>query len=96
MKVKSIRQIDNHSFQIEWSDGVQQEFLLHTLQKNCPCAACVDEFTGQRLPARLDPHVKALRIKSIGRYALKVAFTSGCSTGIFHFEDLRKLGKPHD
>ncbi len=93
--VKSIEQKDNHTFSICWSDGVCQDFLLSTLQKHCPCAACVDEATGERLidPKNIDEKVKAVRLRSVGRYALKITFTSGCSTGIYDFDYLRKLGE---
>ncbi len=35
---------------------------------------------------QIDPEVKAKRITSVGRYALRIDFTSGCAAGIY---DLR-------
>ncbi len=95
--IRQIKQIDNHHFQIEWNDGVMSTYHLEKLQKNCPCAGCVDETTNIRRAAAtatqplVSEEVRAKSINSVGRYALKVQFTSGCSAGIYDFAMLRKL-----
>jgi DUF971 family protein len=91
--VKNIYQKDNHSFVIEWNDGLVGEYQLGMLQKRCPCAQCRDEKTGQA-QSRQDKSqkgVRARRIYSVGRYALRVEFTSGCSTGIYSFNMLHQF-----
>lgn len=90
--IKQIKQIDNHCFQIAWSDGVTEIYRLSDLQKCCPCAGCVDEATGERRAAAsaVSIDVKAITIQSVGRYAIKIHFTSGCSSGIYDFGLLRK------
>ena len=37
--------------------------------------------------------VEALQIVNVGRYALKIDFTKGCSRGIYPFSLLRSLGE---
>ncbi len=93
--IKQIQQKDNYTFSIEWNDEIKQDFRLSTLQKVCPCANCVDEYTGKRLtnPATLQEDVKAISIKSVGRYALQIQFTKGCSTGIYSFDTLRQMSQ---
>ncbi|GAB4226096.1 MAG: hypothetical protein Tsb0021_01790 [Chlamydiales bacterium] len=93
LSLRRIWQKDNFTFCIEWSDGREQSFRLSELQKSCPCAACVDEDTGKRLadPKAVDPNLKALKIENVGRYALRVSFTSGCSYGIYTFRYLREF-----
>lgn len=92
--IKRLEQKDNHAFTIEWSDGQVNEYLLSHLQQHCPCANCVDEQTGKRrIDAKSFENVRAHRIVSIGRYALRIYFTSGCSAGIFSFEMLKALSK---
>lgn len=91
--VSKIWQKNDYTFSIQWGDGAVQDFRLSDLQRNCPCARCSDENTGKPL---LDPHsvpddVRATVIRSVGRYGLRIQFTSGCSTGIFSFERLRNL-----
>lgn len=91
-RVKHIEQKDNYTFTIKWSDGESIDYRLCDLQKRCPCASCVDEVTGKRLldASQVREDVKAKRIMSVGRYALKIDFTSGCSYGIFTFDMLRE------
>lgn len=91
--IRDIRQKDNYTFTIEWSDGQVHDYRLSVLQKNCPCAKCNDEVTGKRRvdQEKLRDDVRALRVYSVGRYALRIEFTSGCSTGIYSYELLREL-----
>ncbi|MFI0434386.1 MAG: DUF971 domain-containing protein [Parachlamydiaceae bacterium] len=93
--LQSIRQKDNHTFSIEWNDGSIQDFRLSDLQRDCPCAHCRDEMTGKRLihHTMISDEVKAVLIRSVGRYGLKIQFTSGCSTGIYSFDQLWKMKK---
>lgn len=90
LSIKAIKQTDNHTFQIIWNDGSQKNYRLSDLQKNCPCAGCVDELTGQRIATSqaVKEDVRAINLQSVGRYALKIKFTSGCSTGIYSYTTL--------
>lgn len=94
MDVKRILQKDAHHFEIEWLDGEVDVFKLSDLQKLCPCAGCVDEFTGKRLldVSTVSEDVTATRVWSVGRYALRIQFRKGCSNGIYSFAMLRSLG----
>lgn len=93
--IRNIAQKDNHRFTIEWSDGKQYDYRLSELQAQCPCAACVDEETGQRRvkAAPVNSDVRAVKLSSVGRYALRIQFTAGCSNGIYNFDFLRKLAQ---
>lgn len=93
MFVKRIVQKDGHHFRIEWEDGYVQNFRLSDLQRNCPCAGCMDEFTGKKLldPNSVDENVKAVRLSNVGRYGLRIKFSKGCSNGIYSFNMLRQL-----
>ncbi len=94
LAIRQIKQIDNHHFQIEWSDGLSNTYHLTELQKNCPCAGCVDETNMRRsAPPLALQEVRAITVKSVGRYALKIQFTSGCSSGIYDYALLRNLAK---
>ena len=93
--IKQIEQKNNQVFCIVWSDNVQQDFRLSHLQKQCPCANCVDENTGKRIvdSSKIREDLKAISIRTIGRYALQIHFSSGCSTGIYTFDMLRNMEK---
>lgn len=87
--IQQILQEDNHHFSILWSDQLHQRFNLCDVQKYCPCAGCASK-NGQNTEHSAD--VKAVRIASVGRYAIKITFSQGCSTGIYEFELLRRIG----
>jgi len=95
MLVNRIAQKDTCTFTIEWGDGRTYDYKLADLQKNCPCMRCRDEKTGRILvaSASVDPEVRAVRIYNLGRYALRVEFTKGCSRGVYTFSMLRELGR---
>ena len=85
--ITDIKQKDNFSFVITWNDGVVCHYRLSDLQKKCPCAGCQEN----KLSSQINENVKAVRIISIGRYALRIEFTSGCSAGIYSYDLLRSF-----
>ncbi len=92
--IREIFQKDNHSFVIEWTDGSIMTYRLSDLQKQCPCARCVDEISGERTldPSSVDEDVRARTLRGVGRYALCIDFTTGCSSGIFSYDMLYAAG----
>lgn len=91
--IKKIWQQDNYRFSIEWNDETIQHFRLCDVQRQCPCAHCTDEMTGKPLldPRTVPDDVRAISIRNVGRYGLRIQFTSGCSTGIYSFDRLKKM-----
>ncbi len=84
--LRHIQQKDNHTFTVEWSDGKTRDYRLSDVQRHCPCAKCCSEKV-----LTVEEGVRANRIVSVGRYAMRIEFTSGCSAGIYDYEMLRKL-----
>jgi DUF971 family protein len=78
---------------IKWSDDTETRYSASHLRRSCPCAQCVDEWTGKKtLDERNIPDDITISSTSIvGRYALNFHFSDGHDTGIFSFEYLRKL-----
>lgn len=91
--IRRIFQKDRYRFTIEWTDGKISTYKLSDLQRHCTCARCRDEKTGQSLidSSSIDDEVLAVQIVNVGRYALKIDFTKGCSKGIYSFLLLRQL-----
>jgi DUF971 family protein len=77
---------------LRWADGTATTYRAYDLRAACPCAECVDEFTGKRLldPARVDPEVAAAGWNRVGRYALQIQWSDGHDTGIYTYERLRE------
>jgi DUF971 family protein len=86
--IHQIQQQDNHHFFIKWNDGSTGTYRLSALQERCPCAQCSPERAKLSEHRRGNPDVRAVKIVNVGRYALRIQFTSGCSAGIYDFEML--------
>lgn len=91
-EIKKIYQKDEFSFLVEWYSGTTKTYQLSALQRECPCARCVDEVTNERLKALVNEKVRAHNIRRLGNYALKIDFDSGCSAGIYDYEFLYQRG----
>lgn len=78
---------------IRWEDGHESIFGARFLRQRCPCASCVDEWTGSTTldPASVPPDLKFEKSELVGNYAIAFQFSDGHSTGIFSFEKLRQL-----
>lgn len=87
-----IRRVENREVHIVWSDGHRTVFGNKALRERCPCAACVNEFTGQRMldPRSVRPDVRADEISLVGRYAIKIRWSDRHDTGIYTFQTLRE------
>lgn len=85
--VREVKQKDRHTLQIIWTDGTTNDYRLSDLQRGCPCAGCSEE------KPHIDEAVTATRVTLVGRYALRIEFTSGCSHGIYEFDRLRDLAE---
>lgn len=90
--VKIIEESDSE-VSIEWSDGAETRYNAVQLRQACPCAGCVDEWTGSKTldDRSVADDIAFNRISIVGRYALNFHFTDGHETGIFSFAYLRKL-----
>lgn len=94
IRIKDISQLSERKLAVVWTDGKKSTFDVVDLRRRCPCAHCVDEWTGQKklTPDQVPDSVRPLRIESVGSYAMRVAFNDGHSTGIYTFQMLREFG----
>jgi DUF971 family protein len=78
---------------IAWNDGTLDSFPVRNLRLSCPCAACVNEWTGQKIldDKQIPAFVKPAKVFSVGRYAMGIHWTDGHKTGIFAYDYLKKL-----
>lgn len=78
---------------IRWSDAADTKYNAAQLRRACPCAGCVNEWTGEKQldDAQIPDDLAFRHISIVGRYALNFHFTDGHDTGIFSFAFLRKL-----
>lgn len=84
---------EDGSVAISWADGVDTSYTASQLRKVCPCAGCVNEWTGERTldQSSVKDDLSFSSMSIVGRYALSFTFSDEHDTGIFSFEFLRKI-----
>ncbi len=90
---RKIAQKGPRELSIQWADGAESVYSVRALRLACGCASCVDEWTGEnRLDASAVPEdVQPRKIESVGRYAIRIEWSDGHSSGIYPFRRLREL-----
>jgi DUF971 family protein len=83
----------NQEIAIKWSDDTETHYTAAQLRRSCPCAGCVNEWTGERMlePGKIADDLTISHTSIVGRYALNFHFSDGHDTGIFSFNYLREL-----
>lgn len=78
---------------IKWSDETETRYNAAELRRSCPCAGCVNEWTGEKTlkAEQITDDLTFKHISIVGRYALNFHFSDGHETGIFSFAFLKKL-----
>ena len=81
-----------------WNDGSKFELPFKYVRGECPCAACIDEFTGERILDlnTIPDSIIPVEMSMSGNYALKIVWSDQHSTGLYTWEHLwnicRRLG----
>jgi len=78
---------------IKWSDDTDSLFTAAQLRRACPCAGCIDEWTGKKTlqDSQVSDDLTFKHTSIVGRYALNFHFSDGHETGIFSFKYLREM-----
>lgn len=95
MKVEPLEIIEESDSEISivWSDRQEIKYEASALRRACPCAGCVNEWTGEKMlkPESVPDGLRFKNIAVVGRYALNFNFSDGHDTGIYSFKYLREL-----
>ncbi len=88
-----IAEESDSELRVAWSDSTENLYTARELRLNCPCAGCIDEWTGKKLlmDEKVPADITFSDISIVGRYALGIEFSDGHDTGIFSFDLLRKI-----
>ena len=86
---------NDREISITWSDGAVTRHIAPALRRACPCASCVNEWTGEKMlsDASIPDDLTIDSTSIVGRYALNFHFADGHDTGIFSFQYLRKISE---
>ena len=92
---REIKQDGDAGLRITWADGRVSQFTAARLRRVCPCAQCVNEWTGQRVlkPDSIAEELTINDLSLVGRYAINFRWSDGHDTGIYSFRYLRELNE---
>ncbi len=95
---REIMQEGDAGLRITWADGRVCNYQAPALRRACPCAQCVNEWTGQRMlsPDAISDETTISDIAIVGRYALNFIWSDGHETGIYSFRYLREFCEQND
>jgi DUF971 family protein len=84
---------DRRELLISWKDGHRSLFQSQYLRSRCPCAYCVDEWTGVRKvnETQISSTIELVRFAPVGRYGLRLDWSDNHNTGIYSLEYLRGI-----
>jgi DUF971 family protein len=90
---RQIKQADDSTLQIIWADEKECHYKAAALRRACPCAQCVNEWTGERVlrPEAVSEEIQINDFSLVGRYAINFRWSDGHETGIYSFRYLREL-----
>ena len=90
---REIRQEGESGLRITWADERVCLYAAAALRRACPCAQCVNEWSGQRTlrPETISEGLTIVDLSIVGRYALNFRWSDGHETGIYSFKYLREL-----
>ena len=71
---KNIKQVNENTLGISWSDGHESEYPVKKIRENCPCANCIDEWSGKKLiqPDSIPESIRPSNLKAVGLYAIHI------------------------
>ncbi|HEV8370140.1 MAG TPA: DUF971 domain-containing protein [Pyrinomonadaceae bacterium] len=90
---REIKQEDDFTLRITWADNEECHYKSADLRRSCPCAQCVNEWTGERVlqPDSISEEIEIRDLSLVGRYAINFRWSDGHETGIYSFRYLREL-----
>ena len=84
---------DQLTLSLTWSDGSSSGVSARRLRQYCPCAGCVEEWSGKRTfeVETIPEGMKIIEAQSVGNYAISFTFGDLHNTGIYQWEYLKEL-----
>jgi DUF971 family protein len=93
IRPQDIRPVGENELLIIWEDGHRSLYAAKDLRLQCACAYCVDEWTGVRVlvPDAIPADIRVREWSPVGHYGIRFQWSDGHNTGIYSFENLRRL-----
>jgi DUF971 family protein len=79
--------------EVIWTPELVDRLPYRYLRLECPCAACINEFTGERIlqPETVPQDVRPTAVEFAGNYGLKVFWSDDHNSGIYTWDHLARL-----
>ena len=81
--------------EIAWDDGHASQYALDYLRSHCPCAVCRAGTQAAPEPSSpfplYKPAPRLTNVETVGRYAVRLFWADGHSTGLYSFDYLREI-----
>ena len=86
---------DQQTLSLQWDDGLTSKVTARKMRQHCPCAECVEEWSGKRTfdQEKIPAQMKVIEISPVGNYALCFTFGDLHRIGIFNWKHLRELAE---
>ncbi len=86
---------DGKVLTLGWDDGLTVKLSARSLRQYCPCAECVEEWSGKRTfdIESIATDMKVIEAAPVGNYALSFTFADLHRTGIFNWATLREFSE---
>lgn len=87
---------DKQQLHFDWDDGAHTTASARQLRQQCPCAECVEEWSGRRTfeLTSIPEGMQVIDVAPVGNYALCFTFGDNHKTGLFTWELVRTLSTP--
>ena len=94
---ESVR-VEGGAVAVRWHDGREDHLGFEFLRNHCPCATCVDEWSGKRrsLTLLLPTNFAPSKLVPVGNYGVQIHWNDGHETGIYSHHLLRRLAKQQE
>lgn len=76
-----------------WPDGGVCVLPFKRVRGECPCASCLEEWSGRRIinPDTIPEDIQPVKMEFVGNYAVKIVWSDGHNTGLYTWEQLAGL-----
>jgi len=93
LRPAGIQQISDNVLGITWNDGHESRYPVKALREACECAACIDEWSGEKriVPGSIPADVHPIEINPVGLYGIRIDWSDGHNSGIYAFPHIRAL-----
>lgn len=82
---------------VSWGER-KVDFPFVFLRRECVCAQCVHEWTGERLldPASIPEDITIQKMELVGSYAVRIHWSDGHNSGLFTWQRLLELSRAEE